>query len=145
MEKNGEIILYEWDNWQLKIEVRLQNETVWLSIDQIAQLFWKSRSTINEHILNIYEEKELLESDTLKKIGISDFSTKPINFYNLDMIISVWYRVNSKQWIQFRQWATARLKEYIIKWFYLRWWEIEVKLMMKLLERVIRSYSWYPQ
>ena len=145
MEKNGEIILYEWDNWQLKIEVRLQNETVWLSIDQMAQLFWKSRSTINEHILNIYEEKELLESDTLKKIGISDFSTKPINFYNLDMIISVWYRVNSKQWIQFRQWATARLKEYIIKWFTLDderlkwnwWWNYWKELLDRI--RDIRS------
>lgn len=73
MVGNGEIILYEWDNWQLKIEVRLQNETVWLSIDQMAKLFWKSRSTINEHILNIYDEKELLESDTLRKIGNSDF------------------------------------------------------------------------
>ena len=145
MEKSGEIILYEWDNWQLKIEVRLQNETVWLSIDQMAQLFWKSRSTINEHILNIYEEKELLESDTLKKIGNSDFSTKPINFYNLDMIISVWYRVNSKQWIQFRQWATARLKEYIIKWFTLDderlkwnwWWNYWKELLDRI--RDIRS------
>ena len=145
MEKSGEIILYEWDNWQLKIEVHLQNETVWLSIDQMAQLFWKSRSTINEHILNIYEEKELLESDTLKKIGNSDFSTKPINFYNLDMIISVWYRVNSKQWIQFRQWATARLKEYIIKWFTLDderlkwnwWWNYWKELLDRI--RDIRS------
>ena len=145
MEKNGEIILYEWANWELNIEVRLQNETVWLSIDQMAQLFWKSRSTINEHILNIYEEKELLESDTLKKIGNSDFSTKPINFYNLDMIISVWYRVNSKQWIQFRQWATARLKEYIIKWFTLDderlkwnwWWNYWKELLDRI--RDIRS------
>ncbi len=145
MGENGEIILYEWDNWQLKIEVHLQDETVWLSIDQMAQLFWKSRSTINEHILNIYEEKELLESDTLKKIGISDFSTKPINFYNLDMIISVWYRVNSKQWIQFRQWATARLKEYIIKWFTLDderlkwnwWWNYWKELLDRI--RDIRS------
>ena len=117
MGENGEIILYEWDNWQLKIEVRLQNETVWLSQEQMAQLFWKSRSTINEHIKNIYEEWELLETDTLHKFGNSEFQQKATNYYNLDMIISVWYRVNSKQWIQFRQWATARLKEYIIKWF----------------------------
>ena len=117
MEKNGEIILYEWANWELNIEVRLEWETVRLSQDQMAQLFWKSRSTINEHIKNIYEEWELLETDTLHKFGISEFQQKATNYYNLDMIISVWYRVKSKQWIQFRQWATARLKEYIIKWF----------------------------
>lgn len=117
MENNWEIILYEWNNWELKIEVRLEWETVWLSQEQMAQLFWKSRSTINEHIKHIYDEWELLESDTLYKFGISEFQQKATNYYNLDMIISVWFRVNSKQWIQFRQWATARLKEYIIKWF----------------------------
>ena len=145
MEKNGEIILYEWDNWQLKIEVRLQNETVWLSQDQMAQLFWKSRSTINEHIKNIYEEWELLETDTLHKFGNSEFQQKATNYYNLDMIISVWYRVNSKQWIQFRQWATARLKEYIIKWFTLDderlkwnwWWNYWKELLDRI--RDIRS------
>lgn len=145
MEKNGEIILYEWDNWQLKIEVRLQNETVWLSQEQMAQLFWKSRSTINEHIKNIYEEWELLETDTLHKFGNSEFQQKATNYYNLDMIISVWYRVNSKQWIQFRQWATARLKEYIIKWFTLDderlkwnwWWNYWKELLDRI--RDIRS------
>ena len=145
MEKSGEIILYEWDNWQLKIEVRLQNETVWLSQDQMAQLFWKSRSTINEHIKNIYEEWELLETDTLHKFGNSEFQQKATNYYNLDMIISVWYRVNSKQWIQFRQWATARLKEYIIKWFTLDderlkwnwWWNYWKELLDRI--RDIRS------
>ena len=145
MEKSGEIILYEWDNWQLKIEVRLQNETVWLSQEQMAQLFWKSRSTINEHIKNIYEEWELLETDTLHKFGNSEFQQKATNYYNLDMIISVWYRVNSKQWIQFRQWATARLKEYIIKWFTLDderlkwnwWWNYWKELLDRI--RDIRS------
>ena len=81
------------------------------------KIFEKSRSTINEHILNIYAEGELQENDSVRKIGISDFSTKPTNFYNLDVIISVGYRVKSLRGTQFRQWATKRLNEYIRKGF----------------------------
>lgn len=91
----SEVIIYTTDDGLTKINVQLENETVWLTIDQMAELFQKSRSTINKHILNIYEENELLEDDTKRKIGISDFSTKPTNFYNLDVIISVGYRVKS--------------------------------------------------
>ena len=83
----------------------------------MSELFQKSRSTINEHILNIYEEGELLETESKRKIGISDFSTKPTNFYNLDVIISVGYIVKSIRGTQFRRWATERLKEYLIKGF----------------------------
>lgn len=115
-QKNN-ILIYEWNNGKLKFEVHLENETVWLTIDQMAVLFNKSRSTINEHILNIYNENELVENETLRKIGNSDFSTKPTNHYNLDVIISVWYRVKSLQWTHFRKWATERLKEYIVKGF----------------------------
>lgn len=113
----SEIILYTTDDGLTKINVQLDNETVWLTIDQMAELFNKSRSTINEHILNIYNEEELREVDTMRKIGISDFSTKPTNHYNLDVIISVGYRVKSVQGTRFRQWATQRLKEYIVKGF----------------------------
>lgn len=113
----SEIILYTTDNGLTKINVKLENETVWLTIDQMAELFNKSRSTINEHILNIYSENELVEEETMRKIGNSDFSTKPTNFYNLDVIISVGYRVKSVQGTRFRQWATLRLKEYIVKGF----------------------------
>ena len=116
-ENKWEILLYEWANWEFQIEVHLQDETVRLSQEQMATIFWKSRSTINEHIKHIYDEWELLESETLYKFGNSEFQQKATNYYNLDMIISVWYRVNSKQWTQFRKRATARLKEYIIKWF----------------------------
>jgi hypothetical protein len=105
------IIFYTSDDGLTKINVQLENETVWLTIDQMAELFKKSRSTINEHILNVYNEKELLEEDTKIKIGISDLSTKPTNFYNLDVIISVGYRVKSLQGTRFRQWATSRLKD----------------------------------
>jgi hypothetical protein len=116
-ETQNEIIIYEGDNGLPNIEVQISGETVWLSIEQMAELFDKSRSTINEHILNIYKERELIKKDTIKKIGISDFSTKPTNYYNLDVIISVGYRVKSKRGTHFRQWATARLREYIIKGF----------------------------
>lgn len=111
------IILYEWNDGSLKLNVHLENETVWLTIDQMGVLFNKSRSTINEHILHIYEENELVETETMKKIGNPDFSTKPTNYYNLDVIISVGYRVKSLQGTHFRKRATTRLKEYIIKWF----------------------------
>lgn len=120
MKKNndsGEIIIYESTNGRPCIEVNISGETVWLTIDQMADLFDKSRSTINEHILNIYTEKELVEDETVRKIGNSDFSTKPTNYYNLDVIISVGYRVKSLRGTHFRQWATARLREYMIKGF----------------------------
>jgi len=112
-----EVIIYKSDDGSVALSVFIENETVWLTIDQMAQLFNKSRSTINEHILNIYHENELSEADTMRKIGNSDFSTKPTNYYNLDVIISVGYRVKSVQGTRFRQWATARLKEYIVKGF----------------------------
>jgi len=111
------IIIYEGDGGVPRIEVQIDGETVWLTIDQMAELFNKGRSTINEHILNIYQENELKEANSVRKIGNSDFSTKPTNYYNLDVIISVGYRVKSAQGTRFRQWATERLREYIIKGF----------------------------
>lgn len=116
MEK-ANIIIYQTEDGNTKIETRLEDDTVWLTIDQMSELFQKSRSTINEHILNIYEEQELVLEKTLRKIGNSDFSTKPTNYYNLDVIISVGYRVKSYQGTKFRQWATARIREYIVKGF----------------------------
>jgi hypothetical protein len=114
---NSELIIYTTEDGKTRIETRLEDETVWLSIEQMATLFQKSRSTINEHILNIYEEQELDSQSSMRKIGISDFSTKPTHFYNLDVIISVGYRVKSHQGTKFRQWATAKLREYIVKGF----------------------------
>ncbi len=114
---NSQILIYQTEDGQTKVQTRLEDETVWLSIDQMSELFQKSRSTINEHILNIFKENELEKETSMRKIGNSDFSTKPTNFYNLDVIISVGYRVKSLQGTKFRQWATARLKEYIVKGF----------------------------
>lgn len=115
--KETNIIIYQTEDGVTKIETRLENETVWLTIEQMSELFQKSRSTINEHILNIYEEQELEIEQSMRKIGNTDFSTKPTNFYNLDVIISVGYRVKSPHGTKFRQWATARLREYIVKGF----------------------------
>lgn len=103
-EKNNEIILFE--NQGVKLEVNLKDETVWLTQAQMSELFGKAKSTINEHIKNIYNEGELLEVETMTKFGNSEFADKPTNYYNLDMIISVGYRVKSKEGITFRKWAT---------------------------------------
>ncbi len=113
----SELIIYQTEDGQTKIQTRLENETVWLTIEQMAELFQRAKSTINEHILNIYKEGELKKETSIRKIGNSDFSTKPTNFYNLDVIISVGYRVKSHRGTQFRIWATQRLKEYIVKGF----------------------------
>ncbi len=117
MENRGEIILYKSEDGNIKIDVLMQDENVWLTQSQMSELFQKSVSTINEHIKNIFEEKELIEREVMIKFGNSEFVKKPTNYYNLDVIISVGYRVKSPQGTQFRVWATQRLKEYIIKGF----------------------------
>lgn len=117
LDKKNQMIIFKTDDEKVSVDVLFDQETVWLTIDNMVELFDKSRSTINEHILNIFAEGELVEEESVRKIGISDFSTKPTNFYNLDVIISVGYRVKSLRGTQFRQWATKRLNEYIRKGF----------------------------
>jgi hypothetical protein len=116
---NSDILIYQNSDGNIKIDVRLEEETVWLTQDQMAALFGKAKSTINEHIKNIYDEQELEETATMKKFGNSEFQQKAFNYYSLDVIISIGYRVKSPQGTQFRIWATQRLKEYIIKGFIL--------------------------
>ena len=112
-EKKNEIILFE--NQGVRLEVNLKDETVWLTQAQMSELFKKAKSTINEHIRNIYKEGELKEEETMTKFGNSEFADKPTNYYNLDMIISVGYRVKSQEGIIFRKWATKILKDYMLK------------------------------
>ena len=114
---NSGLILYTTEDGVTKVDVTFEDETVWLTQDQMAELFQKSKSTINEHIKNIYSEGELNESSTMRKFGNSEFSTKPTNYYNLDVIISVGYRVKSQRGVQFRIWASGILKEYMRKGF----------------------------
>lgn len=113
----SEFLLFKTEDQNIAVDVRLEDETVWLTQEQMATLFEKAKSTINEHIKNIYEEQELTENQTMKKFGNSEFNKKPTNYYNLDVIISVGYRVKSLRGTQFRQWATKRLNEYIRKGF----------------------------
>ena len=119
-QNKGEIVFYQTEDGITKLSVNLQDETVWLTQEQMAELFGKAKSTINEHINNIFTEGELEEDKVTRKFGNSEFSTKvtkPTNYYNLDVIISVGYRVKSKIGTQFRIWATNVLKEYIKKGF----------------------------
>lgn len=113
---NSEILLYQTKDGQTKIDVRLEEETVWLSQAQMSALFQKERSVITKHINNVFKEGELKEKRNVQILHISG-SDRPVKFYNLDVIISVGYRVKSHQGTKFRQWATARLKEYIVKGF----------------------------
>ena len=115
----SEIIIYQNTDGNIKVDVRLEEETVWLTQAQMSLLFNKDKRTISEHIINIFSELELLEDAVVRKIRItaSDGKNYDTNHYNLDVIISVGYRVKSAQGTQFRMWATQRLKEYIIKGF----------------------------
>jgi len=126
MKKKGEqipvksdLILYQAEDGKTKIEVRLQGETVWLSQKLMAELFQKNVRTINEHIKNIFEEGELASESVIRKFRITaaDGKTYDTAHYNLDVIISVGYRVKSHRGTQFRIWATQRLREYIVKGF----------------------------
>jgi hypothetical protein len=124
-KKNSDIIIYQTEDGRTKIETRLENETVWLSQSQMAALFDKGRTTITEHIRNIFKEGELEEKMVCRNFrhttqhGAIKGKTqvKAVRHYNLDVIISVGYRVKSHRGTKFRQWATARLREYIVKGF----------------------------
>jgi len=113
---SSNLIIYKSQDGKTKIQVNLDNETVWLTQDQMNNLFDRDQSVLSRHIKNIYEEGELEEKSTMQKMHIAN-SDKPVTFYNLDIIISVWYRVRSTQWTQFRKRATERIHEYIVKWF----------------------------
>ncbi len=118
----GEIILFQTQGGETKIEVRLAEESVWLTADQMAELFQRNKSTISRHIKNIYETDELQQDRTVAFFAtVQNEGTRKVEreiaYYNLDMIISVGYRVNSHRGVQFRQWATQVLKEYMTKGF----------------------------
>ncbi len=125
MENIGELLLYQTSDGGTKIEVKLVNETVWLSLDQMAELFQRNKSTVSRHIKNIFDSGELDEKEvvaffaTTTQHGAISGKTQTHNvaFYNLDVIISVGYRVNSYRGVQFRMWASNVLKEYLIKGF----------------------------
>ena len=122
MDSFGEILIYQTEDGLTKLDVRMEDETVWLTQQQMAELFQTSRTNVVDHIKNIYEEGELDENSTCRKFRQvrmegSRQVTRELPFYNLDMIISLGYRVKSSTATHFRKWATQRLKEYIIKGF----------------------------
>lgn len=117
MEQDSNMIIYTTDDGKVNLDVQIDNDSVWLTQQQIAKLYGKAVSTINEHLKNIFEEEELHEDCCIKKFGISEFQQKAPFFYNLDAIIAVGFRVRSKQGTLFRQWAIERLNNYIVKGF----------------------------
>lgn len=124
-DHKGEIILYQTEDGKSRIEVRLQGDTVWLNLDQLAELFQRNKSTISRHIRNVFEDRELSKDmvvayfATTTQHGAIDGKTQThlVEYYNLDMIISLGYRVHSYRGVQFRMWASTVLKEYLIKGF----------------------------
>jgi len=119
LNNHGEIIIYQTEDGLTKIEVELREETVWLSLDQMAELFQRDKSTVSRHIKNVFAEGELDRNSVVAKFATTaaDGKTYNVDYYNLDVIISVGYRVKSLRGTQFRIWANAVLKEYITKGF----------------------------
>ena len=119
MDNHGEMLIYQTEDGLTKIDVNMQNETVWLSLDQIADLFQRDKSTISRHIKNIFDEGELDRNSVVTNFATTaaDGKMYQVDYYNLDVIISVGYRVKSQRGVQFRIWAADILKEYIKKGF----------------------------
>lgn len=113
---SSEILIYQTEDGQTKIQTRFENETVWLTQEQIVVLFQRDQSVISRHIKNVFDEGELDRESNMQKLHIAN-SDKPVTLYNLDVIISVGYRVKSHRGVQFRKWATALIKEYLVKGF----------------------------
>lgn len=114
-ESTGEITLFESNDGEVHVEVLLESETVWLTQEQMAELFGRERSVITKHVNNVFKEGELDKESNVQILHIASGGDRPTTLYNLDMIISVGYRIKSKRGTQFRQWATGVLKEYTIR------------------------------
>jgi len=151
MDKTGQIEFYTSGNGELQLDVKLEDETVWLSQEQMASLFCKDKNTVIEHISNIYKEKELNKNATTRKYRVvqkegSREVSRQINHYNLDVIISVGYRVKSKQGTQFRIWANSILKEYLRKGYVINTGKLEqqgkdINSLLFLLEKTIDNHA----
>lgn len=152
MQNKGEIIIYKTVDNETQIDVKFEKDTVWLTLNQISDLFGRDKSVISRHIKNIYGEGELSKKSTVAKNATVQFESgrkvsRKIEYFNLDIIISVGYRVNSKRGTQFRIWATQRLKDYLLKGYVLNEKRLrqaqsqfsELKRSIKLLENVVRN------
>ena len=132
------IEIYQTADGQLQIEVQFEKDTVWLSQDQMVVLFHRDQSAISRHIKNIFTEGELDPKSNMQKMHIA-FSDKPVTLYSLDVIISVGYRVKSQQGTQFRQWATQKLKEYLVQGYTIN--QKRLEQLQKIVEVIQRSGS----
>ena len=132
MQESNEIILYQPDQ-SIRLEVRLENETVWLTQAQLSELFQRERTVITKHINNIFKEKELEEKSNVHFLHIAH-SDKPIKYYSLDVIISVGYRVKSRRGVEFRQWANKVLKDYLLRGY-------AINQRLERLEKTVAVHS----
>ena len=148
MERTGEIVIYQTADGQTSIDVTLEKETVWLSQEQISKLFERDRTVVTKHINNIFKEKELDRKSNVQNLHIA-FSDRPVKFYNLDVIISIGYRVKSARGTQFRIWASKVLKEFLIRGYAVNEKRLqeqsrqleELKQTVKLLENVVGNHE----
>lgn len=129
-----DIKIYKSNDWKTQLKVKLEKESIWLTQEQIAILFWVNRPAITKHILNISKSEELDINQVCSKMEhtATDWKKYKTKFYNLDMIVSVWYRVNSKQATQFRIWSNKIIKDYIIKWYSINKKRLEEKWLNEL-------------
>ena len=142
MDNNNQIIIYQTSDNQTQIDVRLENETVWLTTQQMAMLFNREESNIRRHVINVFKEGELKKENNVHFLHVNGVK-KPVPFYNLDVIISVGYRVKSQRGVQFRQWANRVLKQYLIKGYAinerLRYEQIsELRQLVQLVSRTLQ-------
>ena len=135
-QSSSSVILYTTEDGKTQLDVKLENETVWLSVNQMSALFSREESNIRRHILNIFKEGELIRESNVQKIHVP-FSDKPVPFYSLDVIISVGYRVKSVRGVQFRRWANGVLKEYLLKGYAInnQLAQLEHRIDVKLLSQ----------
>ena len=139
----NEIIIYQTEDGQTQIDVRMENETVWLSASQMASLFDREESNIRRHIINVFNEGELERTNNVQNLHVNGVK-KPVPFYTLDVIISVGYRVKSQRGVQFRQWANRVLKQYLVKGYAVNERRvqdhyIELRQLVQILGRTISS------
>jgi hypothetical protein len=143
-DKKGEIVLYKAVNGEATLEVRLEQDTVWLSLNQIADLFRRDKSVVSRHFRNVFKEKELDRKSVVAFFATTaaDGKTYQVEYFNLDAIISVGYRVNSKRGTQFRIWATTVLKDHIVKGYTANERRLkELRQSLQLVEHVLDRHD----
>lgn len=149
IENKNEIQIFQWNSWEIQFKWDITEQTIWGNLNQIADLFWKDKTTISRHIKNIFNTWELSQEQVVAFFATtaSDWKTYQVEYFNLDMILSVWYRVNSSQATKFRIWANGILKEYLIKGYSVNQsrlqekWLKELENTMNLIKKSLKSWD----